>query len=123
MGKFVRIFIAIMVVLSFVVLAKYEAAGASNPGNGSDQTSHKPHDPAVDLLPSGSGSVVSDMLTLTLPSQKTNVKICFAAPPSDKKPKIFSSRTGSWVAIKTDVNKGTACADVPSSGKFILLAQ
>jgi hypothetical protein len=86
------------------------------------EASTKPHDPAKDSLPPGLGTVQSDVLTLAISSQETNVNICFAAPPL-KKVKIFSSGTGSWQAIKTNVNKGVACADVSSSGKFVLVAQ
>jgi hypothetical protein len=84
--------------------------------------STKSPDPAVDQVPPGSGSVVSDVLTLAMTSSQTNVSICFAAPPS-KNVKIFSSGTGSWQAIETNVNSGMACADVASSGKFVLVAQ
>jgi hypothetical protein len=201
MGKIVRIFIAIVVILSFIVIARYDPAAASNLGS-SDQTvqgqaelsapladddcndkknqnkdnckckndngkgkkdcgtvkppddddkicdeegrsvggvvvvdvkkkkdkecvgaSTRPHDPAVDQLPPGSGTILSDVLSLTIPASKTKVKICFAAPPLKKKLKIFSSSTGTWITIKTNVNKGQACAEVPGSGKYVLVAQ
>jgi hypothetical protein len=203
MGKFVRIFIAIIVVLSFVVWAKSESAGAANPGSGSDpslqsgaslsaaqeededckddknknkdkckckdkskgddddcgtvkppkddkeickegsesvggvvivhvtrlrdkkcvKASTKPLDPAVDQLPPGSGTVVSNVLILTIQTPKSKARICFAVPPLKKKMKIYSSSTGAWLPIKTNVNKGMACAEVTTSGKFVLVAQ
>jgi hypothetical protein len=87
------------------------------------EASTKSPDPSVDKLPPDSGKVVSDVLTLTMSSSETKVSICFAASPLQKKVNILSSSTGSWLAIKTDVNQGMACADVPSAGKFVLVAQ
>src|SRR5687767_3049861 len=38
MGKFIRIFIAIVVVLSFLIWAKSDPAGAANPGSTGEQS-------------------------------------------------------------------------------------
>ena len=204
MGKIVRIFIAIVVVLSFVVWARSDPARAADPAGSSEgslqpgtplslsaddddckdnnnknkdkckckekgenddddndcgtvkppkdkdricdeesksvggvvvvnvkkkrdkecvEASTRPYHPAVDQLPPGSGTVVSDALTLTVPSSKTRVKICFAAPPLKNKMQIFFSSTGAWLTVKTDVNQGQACAGVPGSGKYVLVAR
>jgi hypothetical protein len=203
MGKFIRIFMALIVVLGLTLLAKNNAAWAANPGADPNQSSlaqaeqstsskkddddckdkdkdkKKKHDdkdkdkcddddgtvkppkdhhkickkekksvggvvvvdvkempdkhcveastkspdPSEDKLPPDSGKVVSDVLTLTMSSSETKVSICFAASPLQKKVNVLSSSTGSWLAIKTDVNQGMACADVPSAGKFVLVAQ
>jgi hypothetical protein len=82
-----------------------------------------PNDPVLDQLPPGMGTVVPNVLTLTLPPGRTTVGICFAVPPGKKNPKIYSNSTGAWAPIKTLVKKGVACAEVSNSGKYILVTK
>ena len=79
-------------------------------------------DPAVDQPAPGSGRVVSDMLTLAIPSSKTVVRICYAAPPLQQELRIVASSTGPWLSLQTTVDQGMACAYVPGSGRYLLIA-
>ena len=74
--------------------------------------------PAVDQIPNGAGTIVSDALLLELPASGGKVKICFAVPPG-KQVKIYSSGQG----LKTTVRNGIACAEVSSSGTYTLVGQ
>ena len=86
------------------------------------EASTQPYDPVLDRLPPGSGRVMSDMLTLSIPLSKTTVKICYAAPPLQQELKILASSTDTWLILPTTVDQGMACADVPGSGMYLLVA-
>lgn len=77
---------------------------------------------AVRGLPNKAGTVISEMIVLTSVGQGSNIKICFAAPPG-KKVTIYFSAGGSWKALGTQVKDGMACAHVPGSGSFVLVAK
>jgi hypothetical protein len=79
-------------------------------------------DPVADQLPPGLGRAVSDTVTLAIPSPKSLVTICFAAPPLGQELKILASSTNTWLTIQTTVDQGMACAAVPGSGKYLLVA-
>lgn len=79
-------------------------------------------DPAVDQLPAGAGTILADVIVLTLPPKEGNVKICFAVPPGEQV-KIYSSAGGSWTGLKTKVKDGIACAEVNKSGDYTLVGQ
>ena len=72
-------------------------------------------DPAVNQIPDGAGTILSDALFLELPASGGTVRICFAVPPG-RQAKIYSSGR----ALKTTVRNGIACAEVSQSGAYTL---
>ena len=79
-------------------------------------------DASLDPLPTGAGTVVSDVVAMTLPPKGATLKICFAVPPGEDA-KIYSSTGGTLKSLKTKVKNGIACVDVKSSGNFMLVGQ
>jgi hypothetical protein len=193
MTKYIRILIAIAMILGLVLLAKNQAAWAAQPADDSDdsalaqigpyapwqredpcerekfRTKHPekcnggsvrpPHpnihvcergefsvggvavvdinnlrnegcltantrspDANLDRLPSGGGTIVSDVIVMTLPPKGATLKICFAVPPGEDA-KIYSSAGGTLNPLKTNVKNGIACANVKNSGNFMLVGQ
>jgi hypothetical protein len=194
MGKYIRIFIVIIMVLGLAIMAESKAAWAANPTAGADPSSLEQADQSVspdgdngdddcekdknkkkdkdkdkckdddgtvrppdddiedcerdDLSVGGiatlqikrlrdrdclrahtesssslsgslSGTALSDVLVLELPTRGAKVKICFAVPPGNQV-KIYSSSQGSWRALKTTIKNGVACAQVSNSGSYTL---
>lgn len=79
-------------------------------------------DPALDQLPQGSGAILSDVIVMTLPPRGGVLKVCFAVPPGEKA-QIYSTKGGTWTAVKTHVKNGVACAEVKDTGGYALVGR
>jgi hypothetical protein len=85
-------------------------------------TAHTSSPTDVTPLPVASGTALSDVIALTLPTRGAILKICFAVPPGEQA-RIYSSSSGSWRAVRTQVKNGIACAEVKNSGNYTLVGQ
>jgi hypothetical protein len=74
--------------------------------------------PTLSQLPNGGGSVLGNAIVLQSVDE-SKLKLCFAAPPG-KKVKIYVYSHGAWRALETSVKNGSACAEAPRSGTYVL---